>query len=296
VLIQPCNSLDCTVATDGAGEASAWLLVKAAGATTLTATLANGALVSASVSGANAALAVSAAPPKLYIARDTPAVVPLLVRVVGNGAPLGGRLVEFDVMRGSGSLSAGTVTTDANGEAISTLTIPTMSSEIRVSACVGLSPQTACDIFYLYAVSMSTGTRLVKSGGDQQFVNPGKLFLPVTVRLNDLSDPPHVVGGVPVKFHMVAYKTVASGRVVNGEVVSGRYPAMIAVAAEDVTVNTNGWGLASYVPKVNEPGAIVEIQAVSGTSTVEFTLHTWELDSPATKRNTFKGKIIAPED
>ena len=282
VLLLPCNTQDCTLATDGAGEASAWMSVKAAGATTMTATLSSGASVSATVSGISAPLAVAAAPPKLYIAKDTAASVPLLARVVGNGAPLAGRLVEFEVMLGSGTLSAASVMTDANGEASSTLSIANMSSEIRVSACVGVAPQTACDIFYVYAVSTTSGTRLIKAGGDEQYVSPGKLFLPVTVRMNDLSDPPNVVAGVPVKFHMVAYKPAQSDRTVTGEVVTGHYGSLVAVASEEVTVNTNGWGLASYAPQVPGSGLIIEISATSGASEVSFTLHTWEAGSPAT--------------
>ncbi len=252
--------------------------------------------MSATVSGSSAPLAVAAAPPKIYIGKNTAATVPLLARVVGNGAALSGRVVEFEVMLGSGALSAANVTTDLNGEATSILTIPSMTSEIRVSACVGVAPQTACDIFYIYAVATLNGTRLIKSGGDEQYVTPAALFLPVSVRMTDLSDPPNVVAGVPVKFHMTAFKEAQCVRQESGEVVTSQCPAAIAVASEEATVFTNGWGLASYVPRVSGSGLIVQVQAASGGTSVDFNLHTWPSDSPATKRNTFKGKIIAPED
>ena len=281
VLIAPCNTQDCTLATDGAGEASVWMLVRAAGSATMTATLSSGASVSATVNGVASSLAVQGAPPKLYIARNTAASVPLLARVVGSGAPLAGRLVEFEVMLGGGTLSATSVMTDAGGEATTTLTIANMTGEIRVSACVGVSPQTACDIFYVYAVTTS-GTRLIKTRGDQQWIVPTGSFLPVTVRASDMSDPPSFVAGVPVKFSMVAYKPGTTECTTSGETVTCSHGATVVMASEAVTVSTNGWGLASYTPRVTGSGLTVEIRASSGGSEVTFTLHTWEAGSPAT--------------
>jgi hypothetical protein len=282
VLLQPCNTQDCTIATDGAGEASAWMLVRAEGSTTLTATLASGARVFASVTGIRTSLSVTATPPKIYVAKNTAAVVSLLARVAGNGALLAGRTVEFTVMLGTGTLTAASATSDPSGEAKSRLVVANMSGEVRVSACVGVAPQTSCDIFYVYAVSTSGGTKLVKAGGDDQYVVARREFLPVSVRMTALGDPPNAVSGATVKFQMVAYKQTESTRIVNGEVVSGHYPSVVAIASEEVTANTDGWGLASYTPRVSEAGALIQVQATSGTGSVEFTLHTWEADSPAT--------------
>ncbi len=282
VTLAPCNTQDCTLATDGAGEASIWMSVKAAGAVTLSASLSSGVSVFATVNGISSTLAVTGVPPKLYIAKNTSASVPLLARIVGNGAPLAARLVEFEVMLGSGTLSSASVLTDANGEASSTLTVANMSSEIRVSACVGVSPQTACDIFYIYAVATTGGTHLIKTAGDAQWVVPTRMFLPVSVRAADLSDPPNVVAGVPVKFSMIAYKPAQSDRTGSGDSVTGHYGSTVVIASEDVVVNTNGWGLATYTPRVTGSGLTVEIRATSGASEATFTLHTWETGSPAT--------------
>ncbi|MGH9523216.1 MAG: IPT/TIG domain-containing protein [Terriglobales bacterium] len=294
ILLQPCKTQDCTVASDGAGEALAWLLVKAEGAVTLTASLSGGANVSATVSGISAPLSVAAAPPKMFLARDSSASVPLLVRVVGNGTPLSGRLVEYSVMLGTATLSAGTATTDTNGESTTTLNIAKMASEVRVSACVGVSPQTACDVFYLYAVAMTGGSQMVKTGGDEQYINPGGLFLPLSVRLNDLSDPPFAISGAAVTFRMMACRSSASTRTTEGEVLSGHFGGEVVVASEEVTVYTNGWGEARYTPSVSEPGLLIEIHATSGGASVDFTLHTWEIGAPATKLGMPSGKRLSP--
>jgi hypothetical protein len=269
--------------------------VKAAGSTMLSATLNSGASVSATVNGMAAALSVVAAPPRIYVAKNTAASLPLLVQVAGNGSPLNGRLIEFEVMLGPGTLSAARATTDSKGEGSTTLSIAEMTSEIRVSACVGVAPQSACDIFYVYAVSTITGARLIKAGGDEQYVVPGKLFLPVTVRVADLSDPPNGVAGVAVKFHMTAFKQTRSERQVVGEVSSGRFAASTVVASEEVTVHTNGWGLASYIPRVSAPGAIIQIEATSGTSAVDFALHTWEVEGSASPPKQQKLGWATPE-
>lgn len=292
VLLAPCNTQDCTVATDGGGEASVWMSVKAEGATTLTATISGGASVSATVTGLSSALAVAAAPPKIYIARASAASVPLLVRVVGNGTPLAGRLVEYDLMLGSGVLSAATATTDSRGEASVTLTIPNMSSEIRVSACVGVAPQTACDVFYIYAVSLTGGTRMIKTSGDDQYATPAGEFLPVSVRLNDMSDPPNVVAGAPVKFRLLAYKPAISSRTIRGEAISGHYGATVVVATEEATFFTNAWGVASYTPHVSGSGLMVEVQATSGAAAANFSLHTWQSGAPATRTQV---PIVSPK-
>ena len=85
-----------------------------------------------------------------------------------------------------------------------------------------------------------------------------------------------------MKFRMTAYKPAVSDRTATGEVVTGHNGSVIVVATEEVTVNTNGWGLASYTPHVSGSGLTIDILATTGSSAVTFTLHTWESGSPAT--------------
>ncbi len=273
VLILPCAARDCTISTDGSGEADAWLLVKAAGATTLSASISSGATASATVNGVSSALAVSAAPPKIYVAKNTPASVPLLARVIGNGAPTTGQGVDFDVMLGSATLTAATATTDANGEARTTLIVPNMTSEIRVSACVGGN---VCDVFYIYAVN-ATGTQLQKESGDGQWVTAGGAFAPVVVRVLDINTPPNTVAGAPVRFRATAYRAQdeEAGRL-RGEVLSSHHTQVTVVGSTEATLNSDGWGLVSFTPSFGGlSGAItVEVQVSTGGQQVGFMLHT----------------------
>jgi hypothetical protein len=222
------------VATDGTGEADIWMLVKSAGATTITASLANGQTASATVNGVAGSLMISAVPPKVYVAVRTTASVPLLARVIGNGAALPGRLVEFQVMLGSGSLTAATATTDSAGEARSTLEVANLASEVRVSAWVGVAPQTACDIFYVYPVGAVGGAQLFKAGGDEQYVTAGQVFAPVRVRVSDYNVPPNSVSGVAVGFHIGVYRDQDSGSLQQaGEAVTGHRSQPIAISNSD---------------------------------------------------------------
>jgi hypothetical protein len=201
--------------------------------------------------------------------------VPLPARVAGNGAALPGRLVEFQVMLGSGSLTSTTATTDSAGEARSTLAVTNLASEVRVSACVGVAPQTACDIFYVYPVG---GAQLLKAGGDEQYVPVGQMFAPVRVRVSDNNVPPNSVAGMAVHFHIAVYRDPGSGSVQQaGEVVTGHRAQPIVISSADVTVYSDGWGQASYTPEIAAAwGAVqVDIQAsIAGGQTVSFTLHT----------------------
>ena len=301
VSLLPCNTTACIVATDGAGEADIWILVKAAGASTITAALANGQTTSATVNGVSGSLLISAVPPKIYAAALTAASVPLLARVVGNGAALPGRQVEFQVLLGSGSLTANSMTTDSAGEAHSTLAVTNLASETRVSACVGVAPQTACDIFYVYPVSGPGGVQLFKAGGDGQYVPAGQVFAPVSVRVSDKNTPPNSVSGMAVHFHVSVFRDQGSNSLQQaGEVVTGHRSQPVPMSSSDVTVYSDGWGQASFTPQIAAAwGAVrIDIQAsIAGGQTVSFTLHTLggTASTPSSELGTPRNPRISPE-
>ncbi|MBZ5569078.1 MAG: hypothetical protein LAN64_14660 [Acidobacteriia bacterium] len=278
VSLLPCNTTSCLIATDATGEADVWMLVKAAGAATITAALSNGQTAAATVSGVVGPLQISAVPPKIYVVTGTNASVPLVAHVAGNGAPLPGRLVEFDVMLGAGTLTAATATTDSAGEARSTLTVTSLASEVRISACVGSAPETACDIFYVYPVSAPGGAQLFKAGGDGQYVAAGQRFAPVSVRVLDTNVVPNTLSGVAVRFRLTAYREQAGdSSQTAGEIVTGQHAQPVVLSSSDTTVYSDGWGQASLIPQFPAfRGALrIDIQAsIPSGQTVTFTLHT----------------------
>ena len=230
------------------------------------------------MSGVAGSLQIAAVPPKIYVAAKTSASVPLLARVVGNGAPLPGRLVEFQVMLGAGALTAATATTDSAGEARSTLAVTNLASETRISACVGVAPQTQCDIFYVYPVSATGGTQLFKAGGDEQYVVAGDMFAPVNVRVFDTNAVPNTLAGVAVRFRLTVSREQADGSPQTaGETVTGHRAQPVVLSSSDTTIYSDGWGQASLTTQFPASwGALrIDIQAsIPSGQAVTFTLHT----------------------
>ncbi len=288
VSLLPCNTASCLVATDSTGEADIWMLIKAAGAATITASLPNGQATAATVDGVTGSLQISAVPPKIYVAAGTTASVPLLARVVGNGVPLPGRMVEFQVLLGSGSLTSATVTTNSAGEARTSLNVANVGSEVRVSACVGAAPATQCDIFYLYAVNSSAGTQLLKAGGDEQYVTAGDRFAPVSVRVFDLNQPPNTLAGVAVTFRITAFRASGgSATRQTGEVITGHRSQPAVLSSSETVVYSDGWGQAFVAPQFPAAWGAIEVQilaSIPSGQTVTFTLHS--LPAPGATGNT----------
>ncbi len=158
------------------------------------------------------------------------------------------------------------------------LAVTNLASEVRVSACVGVAPQTACDIFYVYPVGAAGGVQLLKAGGDEQYVPAGQGFAPVRVRVSDNNVPPNSVAGMAVRFHIAVFRDQGSSSPQQaGEVVTGHRSQPVAISSADVTVYSDGWGQASYTPEIAVArGAVrIDIQAsIAGGQTVSFTLHT----------------------
>lgn len=300
VLLLPCAATTCVQATDASGESAVGLLVKAAGATTLTAAISNGQTVFATVNGVSASLAVSAVPATAYVARNVNAAITLTARVVSNGAPASGRTVTFTRVLGSGTLNPASVTTDAKGEAQATLNVANIASETRVLACVGPSP---CDVFYVYPVA-NTAVQVQKISGDGQHMNPGTRFAPVTVRVVDTSATPQAVAGTPVRFVITAFRDATEdSRTVLGEVATGWFAQPVVVSSSQVIVSTDSAGLAGVAPQFPaEWGALrVEVRAfVDGGGAAAFTLHTWAVEItyaltlPALPALSVSQTVVAP--
>ena len=282
VSLSPCGGASCTLATNALGEAQVAVTVKTTGATAITVALASGLQVTATVSGITSALAISAIPPSMYVAKGTTTSVPLPAQVVGNGAPLAGQKIDYELMLGHGTLSAASATTDAAGQATVTLNLTSLASEVRVSACVapGDNP---CAIFHVFPVS-GAGAQLQKLSGDQQLVSAGHAFAPLLLRVVDANNPPNAVSGVPVQFRVTAFRAQDQALATsNGEVTTTHFTQPVVLASSTMTVNTDGAGLAAVTPQFPaEWGALqIQVQAWATGVAAQFTLHTYVGSAPA---------------
>ena len=115
-----------------------------------------------------------------------------------HGNPMEGVTVTFTVLTGSGTLSAGTVMTDANGRAESTLTFGTEPGTVTIEVTVEGISQT--EIFNAEAtLPPPTPTNLsIMSGDNQKGLTGEPLTNPFIVQVHDQYGNP--MAGVPVTF------------------------------------------------------------------------------------------------
>src|SRR4029077_3960388 len=170
--------------------------------------------------------------------------------------------LDYQVVKGSGTLSAASPLSDANGFANSTLHIAALGGDVQVSACLapGNKP---CQIFSATAVPASA-LRLQPVGGSVQIHPVGQAFQPVTVRVVDSATPAHPVLGANVTFQAVVSRPVAGPPPVSiGGIVITRNPAPVIVSSSQLAILSDSAGLATFHPPVGGgPGAVL----IQGTS------------------------------
>ena len=169
---------------------------------------------------------------------------PFVVKVLDQyDAPLEGTPVTFTVVTGDGTLSVGTATTDASGQASSTLHLGTEAGTHMVE--VGAEDISETVTFTAEAIPPT----LTSVSGDNQSAGTGTaLANPFVVEVRDGNDNP--LAGVAVTF------TITTG---DGSL-------------SDTSVDTNAAGRAESTLTLGEPGAhTVEVRAEGISETVTFT-------------------------
>jgi hypothetical protein len=193
----------CTVFSDQQGIVSTSTMVLAPGVTTLTAKLAPASYarpqqVQATILVLSSSLDISLLTPSVSIAQGATISVPLSARVLSNGNPVNGALVNYQITQGTGTLSRLSAQTGATGYASVDLLLNAFTTAVQVSVCAGAN-NSPCLIFRAFPVPASSLT-LVAVGGNLQVVRPGQSLQPFSVRVVDLSTPPNPVLGASVLF------------------------------------------------------------------------------------------------
>jgi len=262
----------CSVASDESGMATTWVTPGSAGVATITATLAPGVYnpsksVAATLLGTSSSTDLGVSTPYFWIAQGATVGLPLTARVMSNGSPRSGATVNFTLIAGSGTLSAPSATTDANGYATVTLTLTKIAVNVQVNACVAPS-NNPCKAIYGSMVTPSIET-LQPVSGSAQAITLGHAFQPLTVRVVDNSSPPNPVLGASVLFQSTVMRppgnSAAGGA---GESSSGNPTLPVILSATQTTVLSDASGLASIVPSIgtfNGP-LQVDVLVTAGTS------------------------------
>jgi hypothetical protein len=271
----------CSVTTDESGLASSWMTPEAAGGATITATLAPGAYnptqsVATTLVAISPASGIGVTTPYLWVAQGASVSIPLTARVVSNGAPQSGAIINFVVNQGTGSLSAASATTNSSGYATVTLTLTNFTANVQLSACVAPA-NSPCQSIYGNAVAASMLQLQPVAGADQVIV--GQAFQPLTVRVTDFATPPNPVLGAAVAFQSFILRPASNDPIViPGEPIVTQPGMPVFLGGSQGSVLSDSNGLASVLPSaVPFTGLLeVEITASTGTSaTLQFAMESF---------------------
>jgi hypothetical protein len=173
---------------------------------------------------------------------------------------------------GTGALTAGTVASDANGYASTTLHVSSIVNQVRVSACAepGDNP---CQTFYGTVVPLSQ-LKVQPVSGSTQVVNMGQAFAPVVVQVTDGATPPDNVLGASVVFQSAVMRVDNDAAIEqSGDTIITSDPMPVILSSSQSTVSSNGSGISSLQLATGlRFAAEVEGTASVGTSAVPFEL------------------------
>jgi hypothetical protein len=259
----------CIVTSDQSGYASTGLMPTAVGVANITATLAPGVYspsksVIATLNAIEDSTDIGLLTSYVWISQGATVGVPITARVLSNGSPRNNVQVNFSIVTGTGSLSAGSATTNSGGYAGVTLDVNQVSAALRVSACVAPS-NSPCSLFYANVVPLAQQFLEPISGGRQ--ISTGQPFQPVVIRVTDSSSPPNSVMAAPVNFFMTVQRNGEPGS--SGNDGNPVMPVILNVSQTSTTTDVNG--LANVVPSAAGFGAPVEVD-VSVTAGVSAAL------------------------
>jgi len=172
--------------------------------------------------------------------------------------------VNFTLLNGAGTLSAGSAQTDSNGYATVNLSLSQLASVVQVSACVAPS-NNPCAQFYANVVSVASEQLEEVAGAGQ--VSTGQAFQPVSVRVTDTASPPHPVLGATVTFQTTVLRpggTASGGGSGETNSTNPAMPVILQVSQSSVLTDVNG--VASLTPSSGGFSAPLEVDVAATTT------------------------------
>jgi hypothetical protein len=270
----------CTLLSDESGQVSTRVTVVTAGVMTVSAVLAPASYmapqqVQTTLLGVSSGLDLVLASPFAWIAQGATVDVVLTARVLSNGAPPSGQIVDYQFMKGFGTLSTSTTTTDSNGYSMTTLNLAALAGDVQVSACIEPGDR-PCQSFYATAVPASA-FRLEPVAGSVQVVSTGQNFQPFTVRVTDSSAPPNPVRAANVIFESIVTRPSRNASVLTiGETIITHNPMPIILSSSQASVPSDANGLATIQPSTGgRQGSTLTVgTTTAGPSTLPYALET----------------------
>ncbi len=271
----------CTILTDDSGHVSTRVTVLQAAVINISALLAPASYntpksVQATILGTTSPLDISLAPSFAWIAQGATVDIALASRLLSNGRPLAATQVNYQVVKGSGSLSSASVTSDVNGLASTTLHLAAMAGDVQVSACVAPA-NLPCQILFATAVPPSM-LRLEAVAGGVQALPAGRSFQPVTVRVVDSAIAPHPVLGANVTFQVVVSRPATAPPPVSiGGIIIGKDPPPVIISSSQMSVLSDALGVTTLQPSTGAARGALVVQgtASAGSSVLPFQLQSF---------------------
>jgi hypothetical protein len=265
----------CTLLSDQNGQVSTRVTVRSASPITITAQLAPATYspakqVQATVPVIAAASAISLFPTFAWVAQDATAELPVVAKVLANGAPALGVPLSFQVL-GKASVSATSTVTDSAGSAAVTVHLAGLLEEADVIVCT--ADNSACKTLKIFPVAPSA-FRVLPVAGTLQVVSDGKAFQPVVVRVID-SGTGNPVRGAAVLFNAIIGRAVNDTPVLwIGDNGITRNPMPVILGSVQLTAQSDSEGLATIQPPVAEfPGPLLVLGSAStGAGSLSFEL------------------------
>jgi hypothetical protein len=261
----------CAVGSDESGKVWTRAVVTAAVPISVTATLAPASFktpqkVQATIVGTSSASDITLASQYRWLAAGATTDLPLTARVLTNGLPQSGKMVSYQLVKGSGTLKSNAAVTDANGYAATTIHIHGAAGDVQVSTCVGPS-LIPCQTYYFSTVAASA-LQLEPVSGGGQMITVGQRFQPITLRVTDSATPPHPVQGAAVNLQSVTFRPDNDAPMETvGESGSGDHGTPVILGSSQSTVVSDQNGLASLLPTGTGTNGALEVELTASVGT-----------------------------
>jgi hypothetical protein len=278
-----CNGASsCSVTTDESGNQATLVTPSAAGVSTITATVAPGVYnppqsAAGTLLGIASSTSIGATAPYLWIVQGATLSLPVTARVVNAGVLQSGVTVCFSITNGSGSLSSPTITgctlatpaiTNSSGYATVTLSVSNLEANLQLTACVAPA-NSPCENTYITQVAAPQLNLHPVAGGQQTL--SGSTFQPLTVRVTDSSSPPNAVLGANVLFQTTVMRPAGGGFILAvGDSTTTQTGVPSILSSIQNSVQSDGNGLASFLPSVGSFTGTLEIEVQISTGTSAF--------------------------
>ena len=279
------GAASCIVLSDDSGQASTRVTVLQAAVINISVLLAPASYsppksVQATILGTTSSQDVSLVPAFVWVAQGATVDIGLAARLLSNGAPAAGTM-NFQVVKGSGTLGSSSVNTDGQGFANNVLHVAAIGGDVQVSACVAPG-NTPCQILFVTAVPPSM-LRLEPVAGTVQAIASGQSFRPLAVRVTDSALAPHSVLGASVTFQVAVSRPASAPPPVSiGGIIITKNPPPVIVSSSRLLVLSDATGLATLQPSTGATRGALVIQGTvaAGTSLLSFQLQSFLPPSP----------------